>query len=1154
MLGDAFAAIESRLRRFESGAGPACLVEPAAAAELAALRTVIGWPAFAAIPPTAAIQQAVQAIALAGRFCWASSRELPRADRLDALLQATELFTAAYLVAPTSIPAQAAAVCAPLTGPGGLDHADLHNDALDMLDDGLARRDLAMVDQACWQLGAAVLAARGDPAEPYYLTSLAAGWQERFQLTGRGADIDNAITVGARAVGDPASAPDEQAGRLANYSAARRLRFELCGNRADLVAAVDTAREAAGLARAAQAGLSAGQTDPAQADAALFALRTSLSALLGALLISFDYGADRADLDEAVQAGWETVRLTAPGDPARAFHQANLAQAVLERFARFWAKDDLDEGVRLAAGAAAAVPAGHPAEGSCWLTLALGHVHQFGYDGQLGHLDAAISAGRRAVAAAPASHPGHPACLSNLGNALRRRYEHTGDSSALDEAIAVHRQAVQASPAGPNRPGYLNNLGNALRSRSGLANRGDDIRASVTALGEAVALAGRDDINRVGYVADLTLSLILAAERGVDPAALDVAIGMLDDEVRAIADTDPLRHIYLTALGNAWRARFDETGDADALQHAITSFQDAVQALPSWHPGHAENQASLGAVLLRRFEHTGDPDDGRAALTTCQQAATADAAPALTRALAARNWGQAAAGLADAGQAMAGHAAAVDLLDTVAWRGLRRGDQERQLGRFIALACDAAAWAITAGYPEQAVELLEQGRGVLLARSLDDRARGFDLVRIAPDLAGQLDRIDQALDELLTREDRPARPVDPAAVRHHLAELTSQRNALLDEIRGRDGLHDFLRRPAFASLRDAAADGPVVIVNVSHYRCDALIISSSGVTVTELPKLTGEDAVRQTAAFVAALEDPLARIPPGPRFTSVLAWLWDSLAAALLPDLRAATASADPGAGPRPRVWLCPTGPLTFLPLHAAGHHDQPGETLADQFILSYTPTLRLLQQGRQPGRPGRAPGPPLLVALPQTPGADDLDAAEREADRFAARFTDTRQLRGAAATAGGTLRALQDCPRWAHFACHGRQDISDPSEGHLVLYDGRLTVRDIGQLRLVGTELAFLSACETFRGGPQLADEAITLATAFRLAGYRHVVGTLWSIDDELAPDVADGVYDALRQSDGLALAADQTAAALDGAVRKLRTARPRAPWLWAPYVHIGP
>ena len=100
--------------------------------------------------------------------------------------------------------------------------------------------------------------------------------------------------------------------------------------------------------------------------------------------------------------------------------------------------------------------------------------------------------------------------------------------------------------------------------------------------------------------------------------------------------------------------------------------------------------------------------------------------------------GQVAAGLNDAHEAMEGFAAAVNLLDTVAWRGLRRGDQERQLGRFIALACDAAGWAITAGLPRRAVELLEQGRGVLLAQSLDERARYHDLAAVAPELAAGL--------------------------------------------------------------------------------------------------------------------------------------------------------------------------------------------------------------------------------------------------------------------------------------------------------------------------------------------------------------------------------------------------------------------------------
>ena len=87
-----------------------------------------------------------------------------------------------------------------------------------------------------------------------------------------------------------------------------------------------------------------------------------------------------------------------------------------------------------------------------------------------------------------------------------------------------------------------------------------------------------------------------------------------------------------------------------------------------------------------------------------------------------------------------------------------------------------------------------------------------------------------------------------------------------------------------------------------------------------------------------------------------------------------------------------------------------------------------------------------------------------------------------------------------------------------------------------------------------ELADEAITLAAAFGLAGYRHVIGTLWSISDELASDVAEHVYQALTQPGRSGIQADKTAAALDAAVLAARQYCKDEPWLWAPYVHIGP
>src|ERR1700722_12879784 len=46
------------------------------------------------------------------------------------------------------------------------------------------------------------------------------------------------------------------------------------------------------------------------------------------------------------------------------------------------------------------------------------------------------------------------------------------------------------------------------------------------------------------------------------------------------------------------------------------------------------------------------------------------------------------------------------------------------------------------------------------------------------------------------------------------------------------------------------------------------------------------------------------------------------------------------------RLWWCPTGPFTFLPIHAAGIYNmeqQKCECISDYVVSSYTPTLKAL-------------------------------------------------------------------------------------------------------------------------------------------------------------------------------------------------------------------
>jgi CHAT domain-containing protein len=79
-----------------------------------------------------------------------------------------------------------------------------------------------------------------------------------------------------------------------------------------------------------------------------------------------------------------------------------------------------------------------------------------------------------------------------------------------------------------------------------------------------------------------------------------------------------------------------------------------------------------------------------------------------------------------------------------------------------------------------------------------------------------------------------------------------------------------------------------------------------------------------------------------------------------------------------------------------------------------------------------------------------------------------------------------------------------------------------------------------------------ISLTSALHYGGWRHVVGTLWSVYDTAAADVADRVYPALVS--GGRLDASGAAAALHHTVRELRDGHRDRPAAWAPFIHFGP
>jgi hypothetical protein len=147
-----------------------------------------------------------------------------------------------------------------------------------------------------------------------------------------------------------------------------------------------------------------------------------------------------------------------------------------------------------------------------------------------------------------------------------------------------------------------------------------------------------------------------------------------------------------------------------------------------------------------------------------------------------------------------------------------------------------------------------------------------------------------------------------------------------------------------------------------------------------------------------------------------------------------------------------------------------------------------------------------LMVALPTESG---LPGTQKELDKIETCIGDfpVSRLMESNATVENVVK-MKECS-WVHFACHGVQKISDPTESALLLAGhSQLTLSNIIKLSLPHAELAFLSACQTATGTEDLAEEAVYLAAGMLLAGYHGVIATSWSIMDDDAVQVANDVF----------------------------------------------
>ncbi|MFE0025339.1 CHAT domain-containing protein [Amycolatopsis sp. NPDC059021] len=731
--------------------------------------------------------------------------------------------------------------------------------------------------------------------------------------------------------------------------------------------------------------------------------------------------------------------------------------------------------------------------------------------------------------------------------------------SGLWTAVALTGYA-RASVTGAQDPVMVFDHGALFADLFAFTGDPDHFRAGIALMRKAIAAFPSGE-------APEAMLTVLARTQEKTPSSPEPDLGVATATARhSLAGADPASPVYgqlLAELGELLHKRFEASGEIGDLAESIRCLETAVATTPAARHDQPVTRIKLAMALAERGRHArqqSDIDRARALLrelTTDPSAAEAHRQlaglelarlpdrpwnpradlvaataefekTALTpahdipaRLRAAYSWGLHSGRLGQLDQANQAFGLALDeLLPKLA------GHTQGRTREIPSPACDAAAVALERGNPAEALVRLEHGRAVVLAEAVRLRPHA-DLVARHPELAR---RFEQAC-ATLNRETVSVR------VRRRAAADFRETVA---EIRSLPGFDRFLQRRDFWSLRKAAAHGPVAVVNVAELGCAALLLSpgADAPEVMPLPGITRTEVFHRTEAFLAAVAAlsamDSARAGHDRTVMTTLEWLWDHIAGPVLKALDLDEHSIDEQG---PRLWWCPTGPLSLLPLHAARCGADDSYT-CDRVVSSYTTTLGALLDARTRRRTTTSRlGVAYAASHASLPAIrEELEALSRPESL----------LVGAEATPDAVLTALRS-HRWAHLACPAEHAPADPSRSGFALHDGFLALRELAAEPPRDAEFAFLSACHTAAWSPAPGDEVVPLAGAVQLCGYRHVIGGLWTAA-AVRPLIAGEVYRDMTTADDAALA-------LHRATRRLRS-EPRysAPPFWASFVHFGP
>ena len=1060
------------------------------------------------------------------------------------------------------------------------------------------------MDSAIEQLLEAVVSIPLNSAErPVVHSSLGNSYLCRFQRFGAMQDIDSAVEQQLKAA---ASVPLNSIHRpdiLSNLGNSYQCRFISFGNIQDLESAIKHQLEAVA---------SIPLNNPNR-PRILNNLGTSYQ-------LHFERFGKKKDIDFAIKQQLEAVASAPLHSPYRAEYLNNLGLSYQYRFAHFREVNDIDFAVNHYLEAVASTLPNNVERVAFLHNLGCSYQSRFQHSGHVKDIDSAIERHLEAVASTPLDSPKRPGYLSNLGSSYCSRFSRFKDVRDIDLAIKHQLEAVTSTPVvSAQRAKRLNNLGIAYQSRFNRFGEVKDIDSSIKQLLEAVSSTPLDSPDRQILVDNLGKSYAARFNHSGDVKDIDLAIEEQLEAVASFPIDSPHRRFFIgSELGGSYLARFGHSRDVKDIDLAI---EQQLEVVASASPAdRLRSINNLGTLYLCRFKQFSEVKDIDFAIEKLVEAVAATPLDSPDRPILLNNlgdsylsrsletnqesrvtdleesisnfrisslclnglpsarirgslqWAHIAHTLGILRSASVAYDQAIRLLPQVAWIGLNAIAQLKELNSGIqTLGCDAAACMIALAQTEhhntqrhlgRAIELLDHGRSILWSQTSNFKRDLEDLQGVDSDLAKDLENVGKFLTQGCYRDAKDPLSETDAQLYRRYAEKWEE---LVHRIRGLPNFHLFLLPSPISTLRTAAAEGPVVIINSSEYRCDAVIVRSQGdLVLVPLPNITAaelESLANQQEEF-ASRKSKSVWIPSkgycmsSETLEQVLNRTWALVGEPIAQKFKELGVVRESEGSSKSRVWWCLTGSLSFLPIHASFPPTRPDIAsigMMDIVISSYTPTLSTLLRAQQRNELKRPTFRMLAVGQSNIAGMTPLPGVTEEIAFIQKTLgVEALTLDECKATVDGVTASLPTCS-WAHFACHGVQDPDNPMDSGLMMWDRHLlTLSRLAQSSLGSAEFAFLSCCESAKGSKQFPNEAMHLAAGMQVIGYRGVIGTMWSVGDKDALSVAKQVYGELFKDSTSRASASDAAFVLHQAVLLLRANNvPLARWV--PFVHFG-